>query len=103
VGPLVEMVRETGAEILLHDPFISYWEEHKCGVESDINTVLESGTNLVIVSAGHRQYKQKSTIDKLLALDPMSIYDTIGLFDREQLLRLQSKHKVSVLGRGDLQ
>ena len=102
VEPLVEMVRETGAEIVLHDPFVSYWEEQKCNVESDLNAVLDSTTDLIVVSAGHSQYKLESTIDKLMALNPALIYDTIGLFDKEQLLILQSKHKVSVLGRGDL-
>ena len=102
VEPLVEMVRETGAEIVLHDPFVSYWEEQKCDVESDLNAVLNSTTNLVVVSAGHSQYKLETTIDKLMALNPTLIYDTIGLFNKEQLLILQSKHKVSVLGRGDL-
>ena len=102
VEPLVEMVRETGAKIVLHDPFVSYWEEQKCNVESDLNAVLDSTTDLIVVSAGHSQYKLESTIDKLMALNPALIYDTIGLFDKEQLLILQSKHKVSVLGRGDL-
>jgi nucleotide sugar dehydrogenase len=101
VEPLVEMVRETGAEIVLHDPFVSYWEEQKCGVESDLTAVLDLSADLIIVSAGHSQYKLESTIDKLMVLNPMLIYDTIGLFDKEQLLILQSKHKVSVLGRGD--
>ena len=102
VEPLVEMVRETGAEIILHDPFVSYWEEQKCFVESDLNSVLDSTTDLIVLSAGHSQYKLKSTIDKLMALKSTLIYDTIGLFDKEQLLILQSKHKVSVLGQGDL-
>jgi UDP-N-acetyl-D-glucosamine dehydrogenase len=102
VEPLVEMVRETGAEIVLHDPFVSYWEEQKCNVESDLNAVLDSTTDLIVVSAGHSQYKLESTIDKLMALNPALIYDIIGLFDKEQLLILQGKHKVSVLGRGDL-
>ena len=102
VQPLVEMVRETGAEIVLHDPFVSYWEEQKCNVESDLNTVLDSTIDLIVVSAGHSQYKQESTIDKLMALNSALIYDTIGLFDKEQLSILQSKHKVSVLGRGDI-
>jgi UDP-N-acetyl-D-glucosamine dehydrogenase len=101
VEPLVEMVRETGAEIVLHDPFVSYWEEQKCGVESNLTAVLDLTADLIIVSAGHSQYKLGSTIDKLMALNPVLIYDTIGLFDKEQLLILQSKHKVSVLGRGD--
>jgi len=102
VEPLVDMVRETGAKIVLHDPFISYWEEQKCNVESDLNAVLDSTIDLIVVSAGHSQYKLESTIDKLMTLNPVLIYDTIGLFDKEQLLVLQSKHKVSVLGRGDL-
>jgi len=102
VETLVEMVRETGAEIVLHDPFVSYWEEQKCDVEADLNAVLDLTTDLVVVSAGHSQYMAESTIDKLMALNPALIYDTIGLFDKEQLLILQSKHKVSVLGRGDL-
>ena len=101
VEPLVEMVRETGAKIVLHDPFVSYWEEQKCSVESDLTAVLDLTADLIIVSAGHSQYKLGSTIDKLMALNPMLIYDTIGLFDKEQLLILQSKHKVSVLGRGN--
>ena len=102
VEPLVEMVRETGAKIVLHDPFVSYWEEQKCDVESDLSAVLDTTIDLVVVSAGHSQYKLESTIDKLMALNPALIYDTIGLFDKKKLLILQSKHKVSVLGRGDL-
>ena len=101
VEPLVEMVREAGAEIVLHDPFVSYWEEQKCDVVSDLTAVLDLTVDLLIVSAGHSHYKLGSTIDKLMALNPVLIYDTIGLFDKEQLLILQSKHKVSVLGRGD--
>jgi len=102
VEPLVEMVREAGAKISLHDPFISYWEEQKCNVESDLKTVLDLAPDLVVVSTGHSQYKQESSIEKFMALSPSLIYDTIGLFNKEQLLILQSKHKVSVLGRGDL-
>ncbi len=101
VKPIVEMVREAGAGIVLHDPFVSYWEEQKCTVESDLTAVLDLPADLIIVSAGHSQYKLGSTIDKLMTLNPMLIYDTIGLFDNEQLSILQSKHKVSVLGRGD--
>ena len=102
VEALIEMVREAGADIVLHDPFVSYWEEQKCDVESDLNSVLDTTVDLIVVSAGHTQYKLRSTIDKLMALNVELIYDTIGLFNKEQLTLLQSKHKVSVLGRGDL-
>jgi len=101
VEPLVEMVRESGAEIVLHDPFVSYWEEQRCVVESDLTAVLDLTADLIIISAGHSQYRLRSTINKLMALNPVLIYDTIGLFDKEQLMILRSKHNVSILGRGD--
>ena len=102
VEPLVKMIRNTGAQIVLHDPFVSYWEEQQCNVESNLDAVLDSTTELIVVSTGHTQYKLRSTIDKLMALNTALIYDTIGLFDKQQLKILQSKHKVSVIGRGDL-
>ena len=102
VEPLVQMVRDAGAEITLHDPFVSYWEEQECAVESEFDAVIDAAVDLIIVSAGHSQYRLQSTIDKLMNLKPLVIYDTIGLFDREQLVMLQRKHKISVIGRGDL-
>jgi len=102
VEPFVEMVRETGAKIVLHDPYVSYWEEQECSIEQDLDTVLDSTADIIVVSAGHSQYKLISTIEKLMALNPAFIYDTIGLFDKEHLLILQKKHKVSILGRGDV-
>ena len=102
VEPLVEMVRQTGAQIALHDPFVSFWEEQNCTVEADLDNIFSLNPDLIVISAGHSQYKQESTVKNLMALSPLLIYDTIGLFNKQQLVTLQSKHKVSVLGRGDL-
>ncbi len=99
---LVNMVRKAGSKIKLHDPFVSYWEEQKCDVESDLDAVLDSNPDLVVVSTGHNAYKKESTIEKLMKISPAKIYDTIGLFNKDQLLTLQTKHQVSVLGRGDI-
>ena len=102
VEPLVKMVREAGAKIKLHDPFVSRWEEQKCDVESNISAVLEVNPDLVIISTGHCEYKSSKVILKLLEMEPTYIYDTIGLLSNEQISLLQEKHKISVLGRGDL-
>ena len=102
VEPLANMIKDAGAYVTFHDPFVSYWEEQNCNINSNLDDILDATIDLVIISAGHSQYKLESTIDKLMALDSTLIYDTIGLFNRRQLLTLQSKHKVSVLGRGDL-
>jgi UDP-N-acetyl-D-glucosamine dehydrogenase len=102
VEPLVKMVREAGGKIKLHDPFISYWEEQKCDVEPDLSAVLESNPDLVVISTGHNAYKKESTIKNLMTIDPAQIYDTIGLFSKEQLQTLKTRHQISVLGRGDI-
>ncbi|MAZ79680.1 MAG: NDP-sugar dehydrogenase [Gammaproteobacteria bacterium] len=102
VGPLVKMVSETGAKILLHDPYISYWDEQKCNVHSDINFIFGSNPDIIVISAGHSDYKSSKFIDRLSEVEPTNIYDTIGLLDCEQISLLQEKHIVSVLGRGDI-
>ena len=102
VDTLVEMVRNSGAEIVLHDPFISYWEEQSCDVRSDLATIIESNPELIIISAGHSEYKRPKIMLKLLEAEPTNIYDTIGLLSNEQIALLQEKHVVSVLGRGDI-
>jgi UDP-N-acetyl-D-mannosaminuronate dehydrogenase len=102
VEPLVEMVRETGAEIVLHDPFISYWEEQRCDVRSDLEAIFESSPELIIISAGHSEYKSPKFILNLVEAEPTNIYDTIGLLSNSQISLLQEKHVVSVLGRGDI-
>jgi len=102
VETLVKKVLEAGATVELHDPFVSFWDERKCYVESDLDTVLESSSDLIIISSGHSVYKSSKVILKLLEMKATNIYDTIGLFSNEQISSLQEKHKVSVLGRGDL-
>ena len=102
VEPLVNMVRQAGSKITLHDPYVSFWEEQKCEIESDLGVVLELNPDLVVISTGHNAYKKESTIEKLMAIAPAQIYDTIGLFSTGQILTLQSRHQISVLGRGDI-
>ena len=102
VKTLVDLVQDSGAAVILHDPLVSYWHEKQCEVESSLDAVLNSTPDLIIISSGHSYYKKETTLNKLMKIDPAEIYDTIGLFNEKQLLRLQSKHKVSVLGRGDI-
>lgn len=102
VESLVKMIREAGASIILHDPYVSYWDEQDCAVEAEIDKVFSSKPDLVIISAGHSEYANGKTIEKLMKIAPAQIYDTIGLFSKSQILTLQSRHNVSVLGRGDI-
>ena len=99
---LVNLVKSDGAQVKLHDPFVSYWQELSCEVESDINKVLVSEPDLVIISTAHSVYKKEAFIDKISSVPASKIYDAVGLLSNEQIQKLKSKHRVSVLGRGDI-
>jgi UDP-N-acetyl-D-glucosamine dehydrogenase len=101
VESLVNLVRNSGAKISLHDPFVSHWQEQNCPIETELGKVLSLTPDLVIISTGHSEYSSHETIAMLLKLEPTRIFDTIGIFDQEQLTMLQTKHRVSILGRGD--
>ena len=102
VEVLVQKVIEQGAKIHLHDPFVSFWEEMNCDIDSDIDIVLKTSPDLIIISSGHSMYKDTKVIEKLLEISPTKIYDTIGHLSANQITLLKEKHEVTVLGRGDL-
>jgi UDP-N-acetyl-D-glucosamine dehydrogenase len=102
VETIVELAEKSGAIINLHDPYVSYWIERGCNVKTDLSVVLQDTPDIIIISTGHEVYKKEATIKRLMSCPSCLIFDTIGLFSSDQLQVLKSKHKVSVLGRGDI-
>ncbi len=102
VESLYELIKDERANIKLHDPYVSYWEEQGCKVETDLKKVFSFESDLIIISTGHSLYKQNYTFSKIMELKPQKIYDTVGLFSKEQLKELRTIHTLSVLGRGDI-
>lgn len=96
-----DSLQSNGAHITLHDPYVTYWAEKSRPVSQDLEEVLADNHQVLILSTGHELYKQTSTVEKLMALEDLFIYDTIGLLSEEQIMKLRKRHKVCVLGRGD--
>tara|TARA_B100000900_G_scaffold168148_1_gene142849 strand:- start:2916 stop:4409 length:1494 start_codon:yes stop_codon:yes gene_type:complete len=96
------MIQENGSTIFLHDPFVKYWPELDLNVESKLDDVLDNELDIIIISAGHNIYKSSETIEKLMNIKNLKIFDTLGLFSDEQINTLKSKHELSILGRGDI-
>jgi UDP-N-acetyl-D-glucosamine dehydrogenase len=102
VEKLVAKVEKAGGLIELHDPFVVFWEELNKKVETNINSILQKDTDLIIFSAAHSVYRMSNLVNKLYGMKPAFIFDTVGVLNKEQIRFLSKKHKVSVLGRGDL-
>jgi nucleotide sugar dehydrogenase len=91
-----------GVIVSTHDPYVSAWPELDLKPYQVVSEALCDQPDIVVISANHRIYQHEETINVLLDSEPMLVYDTIGLLSKEQIVRLQQKHKVIVLGRGDL-
>jgi len=91
-----------GVSVLTHDPYVSVWPELDLKPYQILSEALKEQPDVAVISTGHHIYQQEETINKLLNNEPMWVYDTIGLLSKKQIIRLQQKHKVIVLGRGDL-
>jgi UDP-N-acetyl-D-glucosamine dehydrogenase len=95
---------EDGANIFLHDPYISFWEEKGLIINSDINSIfIQNSLDIIIFSTAHDEYKNNEIlINNIMSLNKVLIYDTVGVLNSNEIVYLQKKHIVKVLGRGDL-
>ena len=103
VEPFYNYLVKEGANIQLHDPYVRFWEELGLQVDESIDKVFESELNIVVVTTAHKEYKDSEyLITLLLKKEELFIFDTVGLFTNSQISQLSEKHKVRVVGRGDI-
>jgi nucleotide sugar dehydrogenase len=102
VEPFYRCLLQADARVSVHDPYVSSWPETGMRPFTNIPDALNEQPDIVVISTGHRLYQDETTIDLLLSCNPLWVYDTIGLLSAVQIKKLQEKHTVIVLGRGDL-
>ena len=86
-----------------HDYFVSHWSERELPVETDLLAALDSGPDVIAITAGHSQYRSNSILsDWLAASAPRIVFDTIGLLSDSEISELSAEHRVLVLGRGGI-
>ena len=92
-----------GAQINLHDPYVSYWEELELSIDHDLFLVLNNHIDILIISTSHDEYKNSTLlINELMKKDKLMILDTVGLFSDTEINILLTKHNIKILGRGDI-
>ena len=103
VEPFYNYLIKDGAIIQLHDPYVRFWEEVGLEVDESIDKVFKSELNIVVITTAHKEYKNSEYLIKLLLnKEELFIFDTVGLFTNSQISQLSKKHKVRVVGRGDI-
>jgi UDP-N-acetyl-D-mannosaminuronate dehydrogenase len=97
----VDCLESAGAVVDFHDPYVSYWPERQRTVHQHLTTCLAGNPSVVVIGAGHRMYANEATTEVLMSCSPLLIFDCIGLLTPAQIELLSTRHRVSVLGRGD--
>lgn len=103
VERLYNFCKAEEAEIILHDPYVSYWEELDLKVDSNLFSSLKSKIDILVISTSHDEYRRSDNlINEILKKESMLILDTVGIFTKSEIEKLSTKHNLKVLGRGDL-
>ena len=101
VETLYRLIKSDTSFIKVHDPYISAWGEVEVDVFSDLDDVLTSDTDIIIISTAHSSYSSEELISQILSLPRCKIFDAVGLFNKKQILSLKDKHEISLIGSGD--
>ncbi len=103
VEPFYEYLLEEGCEIMLCDPFVLFWEEQELEISSKFEHFFKDQLDIIVLSAGHTLFKNNTNLIKLiLEQENVLVLDTIGLLSEEEIVEINKKHSVRVVGRGDL-
>ena len=101
VETLYRLIKSDTSFVKVHDPYISRWDEVGLDVFSDLDDILTSDTDIIIISTAHSSYRSEELISKILSLPRCKIFDAVGLFNKKQILSLKDKHEISLIGSGD--
>lgn len=72
-------------------------------MSQQLQELLRQEYDIIVISTGHKEYRNNpELISLLMDRAPAFIYDTIGVLSNEEINRLSGKHRVRVIGRGDL-
>ena len=102
VETMYRLIKSDTSFIEVHDPYVSEWEELELTVTADVNEVLVRNPDIIIFSTAHSTYKSDIFVSKLLKIKKCKIFDTVGLLSKKQILLLNKKHEISILGRGGI-
>ena len=91
------------SKIILHDPYVKFWDELGLKINNSIEKVIYHDPEIIIFSTAHSIYSTSNSLnDWLMSSKNKYIYDVVGILSEDQLNKYKSLHNVIVLGRGDI-
>lgn len=96
VGLFYDQLISLKAEVFLHDPYLSLWEEKSLQVE---NKLVERQVDIVVVTVRHKQFLTEDYISYLNVVKPGLVLDTLGVFMGFEE-KFVDEIEIKILGKG---
>ena len=59
---LYNFLKRDKFNIILHDPYVKYWEEKELYLDQSLSQVLKNNINILVFSTAHDDYKNSDTL-----------------------------------------
>lgn len=90
-------------QLVLHDPYLSYWNELDMPIISNFQKLLEGAYDIVVISTAHNFYKNNKDLMYFFSLcRNMFILDCWGILSADEIDLARKANVVKVIGRGDI-
>ena len=65
--------------------------------------LLRNKIDVLVFTTAHDEYRNnKKLIECILLKDKMQIFDTVGILSESDINLIRNRHKLRIIGRGDL-
>lgn len=99
---LYRFLKREGADVVLHDPYVGYWEELALQVPDKLEELLTDDLDVLVFSTMHGMYRDDNTLYRFIEKNHhIWVFDTLGIVP-EEVIRQTANKRIRVLGRGDL-
>jgi len=96
IETLYENLLKEGADISLHDPYLSYWNEKKLPI---LQKLPKNKFDILIITIPHKQFNEKRYFDYINYTKPELIVDTFGFY-LNHIGKLDNRIKILTIGKG---
>ena len=93
---IYDQIKKLDADIFLHDPYLSVWEEKGLPIEGELN---EQSVDIVIVTVSHKQFVSEKYFSYLNTIKPSFILDTLGCYLGQED-NISDEIELKIIGRG---
>lgn len=93
---IYDQIKDLGADVFLHDPYLSVWEEKGLPVEDELS---EQTVDIVIVTVSHKQFVSEKYFSYLNTIKPGYILDTLGCYLGQED-KITDEIELKIIGKG---